>query len=154
MRMSEKRTEPRNDSDEAFELKHIKIEGELDYRSKSFKSKCELYIDPKGASVFRIEAVNFLINSVKVNGKLADYTYDGRNITISVPDNFSDLKMKITVDYAIVDPQCWILMPFQSDTNVYRDQAPRWCFIIFAPVIAAAFLNDRPKHLRYILWYP
>ena len=42
--MSEKRTEPRNDSDEAFELKHIKIEGELDYRSKSFKSKCELYI--------------------------------------------------------------------------------------------------------------
>ena len=102
--MSEKRTELRNDSDEAFELKHIKIEGELDYRSKSFKSKCELYIDPKGASVFRIEAVNFLINSVKINGKLADYAYDGRNITISVPDNFSDLKMKITVDYAIVDP--------------------------------------------------
>ena len=102
--MSEKRTEPRNDSDEAFELKHIKIEGELDYRSKSFKSKCELYIDPKGTSVFRIEAVNFLINSVKINGKLADYKYDGSNITISVPDNFSDLKMKITVDYAIVDP--------------------------------------------------
>ena len=104
MRMSEKRTELRNDSDEAFELKHIKIEGELDYRSKSFKSKCELYIDPKGTSVFRIEAVNFLINSVKINGKLADYKYDGSNITISVPDNFSDLKMKITVDYAIVDP--------------------------------------------------
>lgn len=102
--MSEKRTELRNDSDEAFELKHIKIEGELDYRSKSFKSKCELYIDPKGTSVFRIEAVSFLINSVKINGKLADYTYDGSNITITIPDNFSDLKMKITVDYAIVDP--------------------------------------------------
>ena len=102
--MSEKGTEPRNNTDGTFELKHIKIEGDLDFRSKSFKSKCELYIDAKRTSVFRIEAVNFLINSVKVNGKPADYIYDGKDITIRISDNFSDLKIKITVDYAIVDP--------------------------------------------------
>ena len=105
--------------------------------------------------ILRAKKASILLQSSisQSNGYCASLIYAGKTELLRMIKIFV-MKNQITrVLPCLRQPQCWILMPFQSDTNVYRDQASRWCFNIFAPVIAAAFLNG-PKHLRYIQWYP
>lgn len=95
--------------DKNYYLRHVKMTGELNYTDKTLNAVAELSIEVADASstAVPLDAVDFDIKSVKINGSDASYTYDGQKIIVGLPVNLrtTGSKFTITVAYQVRDPK-------------------------------------------------
>ncbi|MEM3857536.1 MAG: M1 family aminopeptidase, partial [Thermoprotei archaeon] len=95
--------------DKKYLLKHVKMDGELNYKEKTLDASATLdleLIDPSAHNL-ALDAVNFSIRSVTLNGRPAEHFYDGRRIVVAVPESLRKrgAAIKISVDYSVKDPK-------------------------------------------------
>ncbi|PSO07318.1 hypothetical protein B9Q04_11545, partial [Candidatus Marsarchaeota G2 archaeon BE_D] len=87
-------------------LKHVKFEGELDYSTKSLKGRAilSLVVLDGGEGLVELDAVDFRLERVSLNGGPAEYTYDGRKLAVrSGVGSGSDVEL--AVDYVVREPK-------------------------------------------------
>jgi aminopeptidase N len=91
--------------DKTFTIKHLKFEGELDYSEKSLKGEAvlSLRLIDSTARLIELDAVDFSVNSVSVDGASADYSYDGKKLSVRVPEGVSEFNL--AVNYSVVKPK-------------------------------------------------
>src|SRR5687767_5583368 len=73
--------------DRPFTIEHLALDLTLDFDQRSVRGTAVLRVrrvDPK-ADALVLDAVAFKLSSVKVAGKDAKYTYDGRVLTVAMP---------------------------------------------------------------------
>jgi aminopeptidase N len=73
--------------DRPFLVDHLALDLTLDVSKKSIRAAATLSlrrVDPDAESI-TLDAIGFLVSSVKVDGALVAYTYDGRALTLPVP---------------------------------------------------------------------
>lgn len=86
-------------------LRHVKFEGELDYASKSLNATATLTLTPlEGSRVIELDAVDFKIEEVSVNGVRAQYDYDGRTLRVQLPEK-PPQEVKLSVKYLVREPK-------------------------------------------------
>lgn len=101
--MDESVTSPENKN--GFNLKHLKIVGEIDYRAKSFRASAIISLDlDDNTPRIDLEAVDFTIRAVRVGNEGAEYSYDGKIIRVDIPGSKQENEIDITVDYTVMDP--------------------------------------------------
>ncbi len=92
---------PRNfERDRPFSIAHLALDLALDVARKSVVGSATLEVvrvDPEAEEI-ALDAIAFDLRSVKIDGKPADYRYDGRQITVVVPKGTS--RAKLAVAYA------------------------------------------------------
>src|SRR5689334_8568893 len=73
--------------DRPFAIEHLALDLTLDFEKRSVRGTAVLRVrrvDPK-SEAFVLDAVAFKLSAVKVAGKDAKYTYDGRVLTVTMP---------------------------------------------------------------------
>ncbi|MEM0270975.1 MAG: M1 family aminopeptidase [Thermoprotei archaeon] len=89
----------------SYLLKHVKFEGELDYPSKSLRGSASLsLLVLEDGGIIELDAVDFKLLGVSLNGKPAGYTYDGRKIVVS-PGLSAGSEVRLDVDYVVREPK-------------------------------------------------
>jgi aminopeptidase N len=91
--------------DKNFTIKHIKFEGELDYSTKSLSGEAvlSLRLIDSASMLIELDAVNFAISSVRINGVSSQYSYDGKKLSVQVPEGVNEFDVAVT--YAVVNPK-------------------------------------------------
>ncbi len=87
-------------------LKHVKFEGELDYSTKSLKGRATLslvVLDGGGGAV-ELDAVDFKLEGVSLNGRPAEYTYDGRRLVVRSGVGAGSA-VELVVEYVVREPK-------------------------------------------------
>ena len=91
---------PRNyERNRPFAIRHLALDAELDLRAKTIEGKTTLTIDrvdPKATDI-ELDAIAFDLKSVTIDGKKADYVYDGRTLRVTVGSKAK--KASIVVSY-------------------------------------------------------
>ncbi len=89
-----------------YHLKHVKFEGDLDYSTKSLKGRATLSIVvlDGGGGVVELDAVDFKIEGVSLNGRPAEYTYDGRKLFVR-SDMGPGSDAELVVEYVVREPK-------------------------------------------------
>ena len=83
-----------------FAIQHIALDLTLDFPTRSVKGTTTLRlrrVDPEATSV-DLDAIGFTIASITVAEKDADYTYDGRVLTIQVPPSADRFPIVVTYE--------------------------------------------------------
>lgn len=87
-------------------LVHIKIEGELNYSSKSFVATANLSIKlGNDVKELLLEASSFSILSIKIDDDMAAYSYDMEIIHIEIPKKYRGKEVNVGVGYVVTDPK-------------------------------------------------
>src|SRR5262249_30699416 len=84
--------------DRPFLVQHIAVDLTLEVADKSVSGTATLdfeRVDPTADAV-QIDAVGFAIRDVKVDGKNAKYSYDGRVITVPLGSDVKSAKVAVT----------------------------------------------------------
>ncbi len=86
-------------------LLHIKLNGEINYNSKTFTASAVLKFEvSKEVDSIELEAYDFTISAVSLNGLDSEFNYDRKIIGVKVPKTIKDRNLELKVDYAVVDP--------------------------------------------------
>lgn len=97
-------SEPRYAPDMTFDADHIKIEGDLDLKGRSFKARCTtaLRCVADGAREMAFDAVGF--KDVSVRG--FKHSYDGKQIKVSFPKPVrAGARVSVEISYRVQDPK-------------------------------------------------
>ncbi len=88
-----------------IDLVHVKIEGELNYSSKTFTASSSLTIKfGNEAKELLLGAANFSIFSIKLDDESAAYNYDMNTIHIKIPQKYRGKEVTVHVNYIVTDP--------------------------------------------------
>jgi aminopeptidase N len=85
--------------DRPFAVQHLRLDITLDVEQKGVTARTTLEVrrvDP-GAGAIALDAVGFMIDGVAVDGEKAEWRYDGRVLTVSIPADRQ--AARIDVDY-------------------------------------------------------
>ncbi|MEM3794985.1 MAG: aminopeptidase, partial [Thermoprotei archaeon] len=89
----------------SYLLKHVKFEGELDYSSKSLRGSVDLSLVVLGdGGVVELDAVDFKLLGVSLNGRPVEYTYDGRKLVVR-PGLGVGSEVELGVEYVVREPK-------------------------------------------------
>ena len=87
-------------------LVHLKIEGEVNYHSKTFAATATISFEfGEHARYILLEAVDFSIVYVELDNNLASYTYDKEKIKVEIPQKLRGEKGEVKVCYIVTDPK-------------------------------------------------
>lgn len=140
------------DRKEEFEVKHIRIVGEIDYMAKTFSSSTTISLQLNCSTpTIILDAIDFIIRTVRVGNEITKYSYNGRKITVIMPENIKPGTVDITVDYTVsnpplglyfitkdkygdhVQPQVWTLGEGQTDDFRAQEDNSYWFPYIQGP---------------------
>ena len=118
-RFAIKGSEPRYAPDRTFDTEHIKIDGTLDIKKKTFKAECatDLLCVADGADSMAFDAVGF--KDVKVKGGKS--SYNGEKITVSFPKPIrAGTRVRVEISYTVKEPK--LGMYFVGPDKSYPDK--------------------------------
>ncbi|MFI5420913.1 MAG: M1 family aminopeptidase, partial [Nitrososphaerales archaeon] len=86
-------------------LEKIKFDGTINYSEKSISGIAELSISSivRGQDSIELDAINFEISEVRINGHSVKFEYDGKIIALKLPPVHED-KILLRVEYKVTDP--------------------------------------------------
>jgi len=73
--------------DRPFAVEHLSLDLTLDFEKKSVRGTAALTlrrVDPEAKRI-ELDAIGFSVGSIEVDGKRAEYTYDGKRLQVAVP---------------------------------------------------------------------
>jgi len=125
--------------DKEFHAEHVKIQLKVDFEKKRISGRCTTRLQPlrQGIKAFHLDACDMRIGAVSIDGENAPYDYDGKVLTVSLPENFKVSMHDLRVDYSS-EPRHGVY--FISPDEKFPDK----------PV--QAWSQGEPEFSRY--WYP
>lgn len=88
------------------DLMHIRIEGELNYSSKSFIAVASLKIKlSQEIKKLSLNASKFSILHIKIDDDLAKYNYDMEMIHIDIPKEYRGKEVWVKINYIVTNPE-------------------------------------------------
>lgn len=109
--------------DLAFDTQHIRIDGTLDIKKKTFRAVCstDLLCVAAEADAMTFDAVGFKDMSVKSGGKALKHEYDGKRLKVLFPSKVArGRKVRVDVSYAVKEPKMG--MYFIAPDKSYPDK--------------------------------
>ncbi len=125
--------------DKEFHAEHIKIELKVDLESKRITGSCTTSLLPlrHGIKTIHLDACEMRISGVTLDGEKASFDYDGKVLSVSLPEKPSVTPRQLRVDYSAEPKQgVYFIAP--------DDKIPD------KPV--QAWTQGEPEFSRY--WYP
>ncbi len=101
-------------------LKHVRFEGRLDYSQKSLSGTATLRLSVVGGSnVVDLDAVDFKIAGVLLNGGPAEYSYNGRVLSVRVGD-LGGGEAELVVTYSVREPKKGLFFIVPDEDHPHR----------------------------------
>ncbi|MDG6996877.1 MAG: HEAT repeat domain-containing protein [Nitrososphaerota archaeon] len=123
--------------DRNFLIEHVRLEGELDYGSKSLRATMILRVrNINENKIVELDAVNLDINRIVINGECAHYSYDGKKLLIRLPSQVSNAE--VGIEYEVIEPKRGLFLITPNDDH------PDWPYM--------AWTQGECQHNRY--WIP
>lgn len=130
-------TAPQYSPDRNFQIKHVKLELDVDLKKKTVSGVCHTDMVSFGAKSLTLNAVDMKILYVKINGKKVKYTYDTEKIVINFRKEVKyGHALQVTVDYKLVNPKLGVYFvqpdkhypkkPWQAWTHSEAEDARYW----------------------------
>ncbi|MEC4814474.1 MAG: M1 family metallopeptidase [Scytonema sp. PMC 1069.18] len=101
-------SKPHYNPDRPGKVEHIFLDLNLDISRKSYQGYCSITLTPirNGVDRLTLDAVNLNIESVQVDGKPQEYSYDGQHLSIQLdPPTVADKSIAIAISYSVETPQ-------------------------------------------------
>jgi aminopeptidase N len=94
--------------DRLFDMQHIKLSIQVDFKTSSFSASCDMQVQALSdhATTIDFDAVHFHIQSVQWNGQRVKYRYNGKKLTVSISKPVSKgTRAQVVVSYRVKNPR-------------------------------------------------
>jgi aminopeptidase N len=116
-------TQPQYPPDQPFDTGHIKLDLDLDIPGKSLKGVCTTSLTAlaDGAASMDFDAVGFKVGAVRVNGRPAGHSYDGKKLTVSFAAPVkAGARLTVEIGYRVREPKLGLY--FIGPDKAYPDK--------------------------------